>query len=169
MAVCKTHDVRVQMLFSVPEPLLPSRKLPSQRCLLFPAHRHFSPWPLFPAKKGCFHFSPRISLDFPWHYLYYNHDYWEFLSWLSGKEPDTVSMRMWVQSLASLSGLRIWRCCELWCRPQMQLRSQVAAAAVQASDHSSNMTPSLGTSICLRYGPKNSYLESSQKLSTFIH
>jgi len=24
-------------------------------------------------------------------------------------------MRMWVQSLASLSGLRIWHCCELWC------------------------------------------------------
>ena len=27
------------------------------------------------------------------------------------------SMRMWVQSLASLSGLRIWCCRELWCRP----------------------------------------------------
>ena len=26
-------------------------------------------------------------------------------------------MRLWVQSLASLSGLRIWSCCELWCRP----------------------------------------------------
>ena len=25
-------------------------------------------------------------------------------------------MRMRVQSLASLSGLRIWHCCELWCR-----------------------------------------------------
>ena len=25
-------------------------------------------------------------------------------------------MRMWVQSLALLSGLRIWRCCELWSR-----------------------------------------------------
>ena len=24
-------------------------------------------------------------------------------------------MKMWVQSLASLSGLRIWRCHELWC------------------------------------------------------
>ena len=24
---------------------------------------------------------------------------------------------MWVQSLASLSGLRIWCCCELWCKP----------------------------------------------------
>ena len=26
-------------------------------------------------------------------------------------------MGTWVQSLASLSGLRIWRCRELWCRP----------------------------------------------------
>ena len=27
------------------------------------------------------------------------------------------TMRIWVQSLASLSGLRIQHCCELWCRP----------------------------------------------------
>ena len=26
-------------------------------------------------------------------------------------------MRMQVQSLALLDGFRIWRCCELWCRP----------------------------------------------------
>ena len=32
------------------------------------------------------------------------------------------------QSLASLSGLRIWCCHELWCRSQMQLRSGVAVA-----------------------------------------
>ena len=34
-------------------------------------------------------------------------------------------MRTWVQSLAPLSGLRIWHCCELWCRSQMWLRSCV--------------------------------------------
>jgi len=28
-------------------------------------------------------------------------------------------MRLLVQSLASLSGLRIQRCCELWCRSQL--------------------------------------------------
>ena len=28
-----------------------------------------------------------------------------------------ASMRTWVLSLASLSGLSIWLCCELWCRP----------------------------------------------------
>ena len=35
-----------------------------------------------------------------------------------------------VRSLASLSGLAIWRCCELWCRLQMRLRSGVAVALV---------------------------------------
>ena len=37
------------------------------------------------------------------------------------------SMRTQVQSLASLSGLEIWLCCELWCRSQMWLRSSIAA------------------------------------------
>ena len=32
-----------------------------------------------------------------------------------------VSMRMRVQSLASLSGLRIWHCRELWGRSQTKL------------------------------------------------
>ena len=27
------------------------------------------------------------------------------------------TMRLWAWSLASLSGLKIWRCHELWCRP----------------------------------------------------
>ena len=35
-----------------------------------------------------------------------------------------------VQSLASLSGLRIWCCRELWCRSQTWLRSSVAVAVV---------------------------------------
>ena len=37
-------------------------------------------------------------------------------------------MRMQVQSLASPSGLRIWRCCELWCSLQTQLRFRIAVA-----------------------------------------
>ena len=36
----------------------------------------------------------------------------------------------------------------------MQLRSWVAVAVVQAGSCSSRSTPSLGTSICGRYGPK---------------
>ena len=64
------------------------------------------------------------------------------------------TMRLWVQSLASLGGLRIQHCGELWCRSQIQVRSGVAVAVVQASSHSSDLTPSLGTSICHRCGPK---------------
>ena len=61
-------------------------------------------------------------------------------------------MRMQIQSLALLSGLGIRRCCELLCRLQTQLRSGVAVAV--ASGYSSDLTPSLGTSICRRLGPK---------------
>ena len=59
-----------------------------------------------------------------------------------------------IPGLASLSGLRIQRCDELWCSSQMRLRSCIAAAAVQAGSCSSNKTPSLGTSICHRCSPK---------------
>ena len=37
-------------------------------------------------------------------------------------------MRTWVQSVALLSGLRIWCCRELWCRVQTWLGSVVAVA-----------------------------------------
>ena len=57
-------------------------------------------------------------------------------------------MRTQVQSLALLSGLRIWLCCELWCRSQTWLRSGVAVAVAKAGGYSSNMTHGLGTSIC---------------------
>ena len=36
------------------------------------------------------------------------------------------TMRLQVQYLASLSGLRIWRCHELWCRFQTRLECDVA-------------------------------------------
>ena len=45
----------------------------------------------------------------------------EFSSWISGLRTRLVSMRMGVPSPASLSRLRIWRCHELQCWPQMQL------------------------------------------------
>ena len=41
-----------------------------------------------------------------------------------------ISMRTQVQSLDSLSGLRIKHCCELWCRWQMWLGSCIAVAVV---------------------------------------
>ena len=50
---------------------------------------------------------------------------------------------MGVQSLASLSGLRIRHCNKLWCRSQTQLISHVAV--VYARGYSSDSTPSLGT------------------------
>ena len=59
-----------------------------------------------------------------------------------------ASMRTQVGSLASLIGLRIWCCHDLWCRPQASLRSCVAVAVVQASGYSSDSIPNLGTSIC---------------------
>ena len=46
------------------------------------------------------------------------------------KQAQLVPMRTWVQSLASLSGLRIQHCYALWCKSQMQLRSRVVAAVV---------------------------------------
>ena len=61
---------------------------------------------------------------------------------------------MWVRSLASLSGLRIWHCHELWCGLQTWLGPCIAAAVVQASSCSSNSTPSLGTSMRCTCGPK---------------
>ena len=50
------------------------------------------------------------------------------------------TMRFWVQSLASLSGLRTWRCFELWCRP--------------ASSCSSDSIPTLRTPIHRKCSPE---------------
>ena len=60
-------------------------------------------------------------------------------------------------------GLRIRHCCELWCRPQMWLGSGTAVAVAQGSSRSSNSTPSLGTSICCRYGPKKTKNKNNEK------
>ena len=51
-------------------------------------------------------------------------------------------MKFRVLSMASLSGLRILHCCELWCSSQMQLRSGVVVAVVQTGGYSANWTPS---------------------------
>ena len=61
---------------------------------------------------------------------------------------------MQVQSLASLRGLRIQRCHELWCRSQVWLGSSVAVAVVQAGSCNSHLIPSPGASIGRGYGPK---------------
>ena len=78
---------------------------------------------------------------------------WEFPLCPRALQTRLVSMRMWVWSLASLSGLRIQSCCELWCRSQMQLGSLVAVAMVQASNCTSDLTPSLGISVLTQVQP----------------
>ena len=65
-----------------------------------------------------------------------------------------MNPRTWVWSLALLSGLRIQRHRELWCRLKMPLGSRVAVSAAVVHGYSSNLIPSLGTSICSRCGPK---------------
>ena len=70
-------------------------------------------------------------------------------------------MRTQVQSLASLSGLRICHCRKLWCRSKTQPGSDVAVAMVQARGYSSDSTSRLGTSICQGRG--------SPKKRTHIH
>ena len=54
----------------------------------------------------------------------------EFLLWLSSWRTQLVSIKMRVGSLALLSGLRIQRCHELWCRSQISLGSHVDVAMV---------------------------------------
>ena len=71
---------------------------------------------------------------------------------VASKTIQLASMKIWVWSLAWLSGSGIQRCHKPWCRSQIQLQSQVAVA--EASSCSSYLTPSLGTSICHRCGPK---------------
>ena len=65
-----------------------------------------------------------------------------------------VSLRTQVQSMTSLSGLRIQHCCELCYGLRTRLRSGGVVAVVQASGYSSYSTHSLGTFICHGCGPK---------------
>ena len=51
------------------------------------------------------------------------------------------TMRLQVRSLASLSGLRIWRYHELWHRLQIRLRSGIVVAVSLACGYSSDLTP----------------------------
>jgi len=71
-------------------------------------------------------------------------------------------MRIQVRSLASISGLKIWCCHELWCRSQMRLGSGVAVAGgwqLQSSD----LTTSLGTFVYLIFSPKKQKKKKKKK------
>ena len=78
-----------------------------------------------------------------------------------GKRIRLGTMMLQVRSLAWLSGLRIWLCCELWCRLQMWLGSGIAV--VQAGSYSSEQTPSLGTSMCHGCIPKKTKDKKKKK------
>ena len=72
------------------------------------------------------------------------------------------SMRMHIRSLASLSGLRTWHCCELWYRSQtssdptlLWLWCRPAAIA--------DWTPSPGTSICHRCSLKKKKIKKKKE------
>ena len=57
-----------------------------------------------------------------------------------------------------IPGLAQWvkdpACCELWCRSQTWFGSHVAVAVAQAGSCRSDQTPSLGTAMCHKCGPK---------------
>ena len=63
-------------------------------------------------------------------------------------------MRMWIQSLALLRGLGIWRCCELWCRSKMWLGSCISVAVALACICSSDLTSSLRCPYAVVVAPK---------------
>ena len=84
------------------------------------------------------------------------------------KNPTVVSLRMWFQSLAPLSGLRTWHCLKLWSRLQMLLESCIAVA--KASSCRSDLTPRLGTSTCHGCGlKKKKKKKKSFKLISFFN
>ena len=57
------------------------------------------------------------------------------------KQIQLGTMRLQVQTLALLSGLKIWCCHELLGSSQIQLSSDVAVAVAVAGSYSSNLTP----------------------------
>ena len=77
----------------------------------------------------------------------------EFPLWFIWLRIWLVSIRMWVWSLVLLSGLRIWCCLKLQHRWQMWLGSGISVAMAYVGSYSSDLTLSLGTSTCHKFGP----------------
>ena len=80
--------------------------------------------------------------------------------------------RFRVQSLASLSGFRIWHCCELWCRPQTWLGSGVAVAPTAVAPIRplawDDLDPWLGTSGEARGGHSQKNIRSFRELMDML-
>ena len=89
--------------------------------------------------------------------------HWEFPLWLSRLRIWLVSMRIWVRSLTFLSGLK--PCVAMSCGVghRWGLDPALLWLGCKACSCSSNLTPSLGTSICLRYSPKKRRKKISYK------
>ena len=80
------------------------------------------------------------------------------------KQIQIASMRIQVQSLALLSGRKSRIAVTCGVGRRCKLRSHVAVAVAQAGNCSSNSTPSLGTSICHRCGPKKAKNKQTKTL-----
>lgn len=92
----------------------------------------------------CFFFSGSIE------FAYFKKEIWAipivaFAQWVKKLKEST---RMLVQSLATISGLRMQHCFRVCQTSKMSLRTNVVMAVAQANTWSSDLTPSSGTSIC---------------------
>ena len=110
------------------------------------------------------HKETHLKLDIKFVYVLFNYDY-NFKSPHGGSavtNPTSIHVDMdsnpWPHC-----GLRIWHCCELWCRLQMRFGSHIAMAVVQASSFSSDSVPSLGISICCRCDPKKTKTKNEKQ------
>ena len=72
-----------------------------------------------------------------------------------------------MKTRGSIPGLAQWlkdlRGHKLWCRSKAQLGSGMAVAVDVASSGSSDLTPSLGTSMCHGCGPKKTKKKKKKK------
>ena len=86
------------------------------------------------APEGSWDRKPSNQFERNWSTRTVNHKtvmlFSEFLLRLSWLRSQLVTVRMWVRSLSSLSGLRIQRCHKLWCWSQTWLGFCVAVALV---------------------------------------
>ena len=78
------------------------------------------------------------------------------------KQIQLGNMRLQVRSLASLSGLRILCCHEL-----CGVGHRCSLDPVLLGDYSSDLTPSLGTSICHGCGPKKTKDKKKERILSF--
>ena len=77
-------------------------------------------------------------------------------------------MRLWVRSPASLRGLRIWHCHELWCRSQMRLGSQCGCGCGVVRYLASLLIPLPGNLQLLKKGQSKKKKKKKKKKPTSL-